>query len=82
MEAIAQSDGENVYLLPAIPKEWESGCVKGLRRPKGLILDLCWEKDQVKFSLISLKKQQVEVYCRGQQKTVMLEKGQTCEGRF
>ncbi len=82
VEAIAQSDGENVYLLPAIPKEWESGCVKGLRRPKGLILDLCWEKDQVKFSLISLKKQQVEVYCRGQQKTVMLEKGQTCEGRF
>ena len=45
--AIAQmlvcEEGESIIALPAIPKEWQSGYVKGLRISGNRIVDIEWD---------------------------------------
>jgi alpha-L-fucosidase 2 len=43
LEMLVQSDGANVYLLPALPRQWREGRVRGLRARGGVILDLTWQ---------------------------------------
>lgn len=82
VEAIAQIDGDNLYLLEAIPYEWENGRVEGLRRQKGLTLSVEWDKDKVRLRILSAKTQNVSVYCRGQSREIALEKDRIYEGVF
>lgn len=46
-EMLVQSDGENVYLLPAVPQKWSSGSVKGLRVKGNASIDFSWENGKV-----------------------------------
>lgn len=48
-EMLVQSDGENVYLLPAIPKKWSEGSVKGLRVKGNASIDFSWENGKVTY---------------------------------
>jgi alpha-L-fucosidase 2 len=47
LEMIAQSWGEEVRLLPALPAAWPNGRVTGMRLRGGLSLDLTWQSGKV-----------------------------------
>lgn len=46
-EMLVQSDGENIYLLPAIPEKWKSGSVRGLSVKGNATIDFSWENGKI-----------------------------------
>jgi alpha-L-fucosidase 2 len=44
---LVQSNAEYIELLPAIPKAWQSGTVKGLKARGNYEIDMTWRKGQV-----------------------------------
>lgn len=53
-EMLVQSHSNAIHLLPALPKAWTVGSVKGLRCRGGFVIDhMSWDKDQLKEVTIS-----------------------------
>lgn len=46
-EMLLQSHGDEIMLLPALPKAWKNGTIKGLRARGGLIVSMQWENAQI-----------------------------------
>lgn len=46
-EMLLQSQGEFVYLLPALPDAWPEGSVRGFRARGGYIVDMDWSAGQL-----------------------------------
>ena len=44
---LLQSDGENIYLLPALPEKWQNGSVKGLAAKGNITVDIEWADGKV-----------------------------------
>lgn len=63
-EMLLQSDGENIYLLPALPDKWESGFVKGLAAKGNITVDIEWEKGKVKNYTLHGDTADINVICR------------------
>ena len=77
-EMLMQSDGENIELLPALPKEWNTGSVKGLKARGNYEVNLTWRNHIVTSAKItSLKGGTVTVNYNGKKKTIKLAKGKT-----
>jgi len=48
MESIVQSHAGYIDLLPALPDEWETGYIKGIRLRGAMTADICWENRALK----------------------------------
>lgn len=76
-EMLLQSREGMVHLLPALPKEWPTGKISGLKAKGGLTIDMEWQDGELLFADIhSLKVQNVTVVYDGKESQITLKKGE------
>ena len=64
-EMLMQSDGEHIWLLPALPDAWQSGAVYGLRAKGGAKVDIEWKDGKITKSVIHGEGDQMQIIrCR------------------
>ncbi|XP_050212005.1 alpha-L-fucosidase 2-like [Mercurialis annua] len=55
-EMLVQSTMQDLYLLPALPRDkWSNGCVKGLKARGGLTVRICWKQGELHEVGLSVK---------------------------
>ena len=74
-EMLLQSHLGEIHLLPALPSDWPSGSVKGLRARGNFTVDIAWRGGKVTgFRIASPNPREVKVRVNGEVKTVTAEK--------
>jgi alpha-L-fucosidase 2 len=70
-EMLLQSHAGEIVLLPALPKAWPDGSVKGLRARGGLTVDIEWKEGRVSaYRLTAKESRPVKLRVNGEVKTV------------
>lgn len=79
-ELLLQSHDGEVHILPALPTDWKTGEIRGLRARGGILVDISWNEQEVKAVLCSGTTQSVNVcFLKGSTETIMLKAGQRLE---
>lgn len=52
-EMLLQSQDNEIHLLPALPDEWKSGKIEGLKARGGYTVDMNWEDGKLKQAIIT-----------------------------
>jgi alpha-L-fucosidase 2 len=74
-EMLLQSHAGEIELLPALPKAWPEGSVKGLRARGGFTVDCAWKDGRVAaFRIAAEEARPVQVRVNGEVRTVLAEK--------
>ena len=77
-EMLMQSDGEKIELLPALPQEWPTGEIKGIKARGNYEIDLAWKNHKVSKTIIKSKNAgMVTVKYNGKQTTLQMKAGET-----
>lgn len=77
-EMLMQCDGETMHLLPALPKEWSAGEIKGIKARGNYEINLVWNNGKVsKASITSKNAGNLTVKYNGKQKALNFKAGET-----
>ena len=77
-EMLMQCDGETMHLLPALPKEWPAGEIKGIKARGNYEIDLVWNNGKVsKVSITSKNAGNLTVKYNGKLKALSFKAGET-----
>ena len=77
-EMLMQCDGETMHLLPALPKEWPAGEIKGIKARGNYEINLVWNNGKVsKASITSKNAGNLTVKYNGKQKALNFKAGET-----
>lgn len=72
LQMLVQDDGERILLLPACPKEWKEGSLKGLRLKGNAVLDLEWNPKGATATICAESPWTCRVICCGQEAKLAL----------
>ncbi len=82
-EMLVQSTSERVVLLPALPKEWKEGSVKGLCIKGGAEVSLSWKDGVLTEACITAKKDlKTEVRYRDEIREISVKTGESYRWRY
>jgi len=73
-EMLVQSNGEVIELLPALPKAWPSGEVRGLKARGNYEINMSWNAGQVTNLVIKSAKPTAQVLMNGKLQTIKTSK--------
>ncbi len=64
-EMLLQSRENKIFLLPALPDEWQNGFVKGLRAVGNIKVDISWENGELKDYKLYGDTENTEIFIKG-----------------
>jgi alpha-L-fucosidase 2 len=77
-EMLIQSHNNQLVLLPALPDEWKSGKVKGLKARGGITVDMEWDNGKLlKATVYSSIDQTLKINYKSDVQTIIIKKGQS-----
>lgn len=82
-EMLLQSHNGYIHILPALPKEWRTGYIKGLRARGHVLVDISWKDGEVEYvKLVSDKDKECKVRYEEDTKSYRLKKNQESKIMF